>query len=416
MIAELKKEVEEMIQKPVRSRGDCEFISNTIYEKLNLEISYNTLRRLFGLAPYTKPSNKTLDTLAKFIGYNNYVHFSQTYQFKNKINLTQITFKALADNNEDYIIDLVIKTRYSKDDFISFIVLLTRELLHIKNYQLLNNLFKIDELKFESFSYTEVLNLGNSVGLIFRTKPDIDSILLKNENFLRCIYLTFVDYSNLNGYYGKFAQQIINNDISYDISIFSSAVLEFKNFLNHKPSQRILISEKDQAKFNPILNSRLAALELIVSNQCDTLTIMANYTSKIKSESIMIDYFYELFISAILTKNTVLMKFLIDKVNFIDTTKYYYQKHYLNCYYLMCAYYYRINGLGILERKFYKLYDENSLRYSYEDFNKILHKVYLFDKYKKQKQKELIKEKYIKLSKKLNYPIFSDSFILDYFN
>lgn len=416
MIAELKKEVEEMIQRPVRSRGDCEFISNTIYEKLNLEISYNTLRRLFGLAPYTKPSNKTLDTLAKFIGYNNYIHFSQTYQFKNKINLTQITFKALADNNEDYIIDLVIKTRYSKDDFISFIVLLTRELLHIKNYQLLNNLFKIDELKFESFSYTEVLNLGNSVGLIFRTKPDIDSILLKNENFLRCIYLTFVDYSYLNGYYGKFAQQIINNDISYDISIFSSAVLEFKNFLNHKPSQRILISKKDQAKFNPILNSRLAALELIVRNQCDTLTIMANYTSKIKSESIMIDYFYELFISAILTKNTVLMKFLIDKVNFIDTTKYYYQKHYLNCYYLMCAYYYRINGLGILERKFYKLYDENSLRYSYEDFIKILHKVYLFDKYKKHKQKELIKEKYIKLSKKLNYSIFSDSFILDYFN
>lgn len=415
MIAELKKEVEEMIQRPVRSRGDCEFISNTIYEKLNLEISYNTLRRLYGLAPFTKPSNKTLDTLAKFIGYNNYVHFSQTYQFKNKIDLTQITFKAIANNNEDYIIDLVIKTRYSKEDFISFIILLTRELLHIKNYQLLNKLFKIDELKYESFSYTEVLNLGNSVGLIFRTKPDIDSILLKNENFLRCIYLTFVDYSNLNGYYGKFAQQIINNDISYDISIFSSALLEFKNFLNHKPSQRILISKKDQAKFNPILNSRLAALELIVNNQCETLTIMAQYTSKIKSESIMIDYFYELFILAILTKNNVLMKFLIDKVN-IYTTKYYYQKHYLNCYYLMCAFYYRINGLGILERKFYKLYDESSLRYSYEDFIKILHKVYLFDKYKKFKQKELIKEKYIKLSKKLNYSIFSDSFILDYFN
>ena len=81
MIAELKKEVEEMIQRPVRSRGDCEFISNTIYEKLNLEISYNTLRRLYGLAPFTKPSNKTLDTLAKFIGYNNYVHFSQLFPF-----------------------------------------------------------------------------------------------------------------------------------------------------------------------------------------------------------------------------------------------------------------------------------------------------------------------------------------------
>ena len=59
MIEILKKELEDKIKRPVRTRGDCELISNAILETLNLDISYNTLRRLYGLAPYTKPNNKT---------------------------------------------------------------------------------------------------------------------------------------------------------------------------------------------------------------------------------------------------------------------------------------------------------------------------------------------------------------------
>ena len=150
MIEILKKEVEERIKRPVRNRGDCELISNAILETLNLDISYNTLRRLYGLAPYTKPNIKTLNTLAMFIGYKNYIHFSQTHQFKDKVDLSQITYKAVADGNNDFIIDLVIKTRHSNENFISlksiiypikFISLITiTQMLFNNKAMFLNNL------------------------------------------------------------------------------------------------------------------------------------------------------------------------------------------------------------------------------------------------------------------------------------
>ena len=38
--------VQSYIKRPIRTRGDCELISNVILETLNLDISYNTIRRL----------------------------------------------------------------------------------------------------------------------------------------------------------------------------------------------------------------------------------------------------------------------------------------------------------------------------------------------------------------------------------
>lgn len=415
MIEIIKSKVEEKIKRPIRTRGDCELISNVILETLNLDISYNTIRRLYGLAPYTKPSNKTLNTLAQFIGYKNYIHFIQTYQFKDKIDLSQITYKAVADNDDNFIIDLTIKTKHSNENFINFITLLIRELFHIKKYQLLDYLFKMDELKYENFSYTEILDFGNSIGLLFRKKPEIDPILLKNKNFLKCIFLIFVDYTSLNGYYGNYAEKIKKNKINYEISLFTSAILEFKNFLNHNPIKNINYYNLNTKTLNPILNSRLIALELISQDQSDIESILDRYYAKIKRKTTIIDYSYELFISAILTKNILLMNYLIEKIDFKTNTEYYYQIHHLNCYYLMCMFYYRLKGLRKLENNFLNLFDENIVRYSYEDFIKTLHQIYLYDKSKTEKQKVKLKEKYNQMSKKLGYAFFSDSFIMEYF-
>lgn len=66
----------------IKNRGDCQLLSDLIIEKTNEEISYNTLRRLFGLASYVKPSKNTLDTLARFNGFNDYVHFVTVNPFE----------------------------------------------------------------------------------------------------------------------------------------------------------------------------------------------------------------------------------------------------------------------------------------------------------------------------------------------
>ena len=88
LIDVLKKEIEKKIGKKINSRGDCELVSNIIFETLETEISYNTVRRFYGLINPTKPNTKTLNTLSKFVGYKNYIHFLQSHSFKQKIDLT----------------------------------------------------------------------------------------------------------------------------------------------------------------------------------------------------------------------------------------------------------------------------------------------------------------------------------------
>ena len=47
-------------------------LSEIIYIETGFEISYNTLRRFFGIVKSVKPSNYTLNTLSVFNGFKSY--------------------------------------------------------------------------------------------------------------------------------------------------------------------------------------------------------------------------------------------------------------------------------------------------------------------------------------------------------
>ena len=154
MIHKLKKRIEEKIGTKIENRGDCELLSNAILDILDIDLSYNTIRRLYGLAPSTKPNSKTLNTLALFIGYNSYVHFVENYNIEDRKTLSQSVFQAVNNFNDDEIILLVKKIKRSSDDFPSFVVILIRELFHDRHFKLINKIFNLKELAFASFSYS----------------------------------------------------------------------------------------------------------------------------------------------------------------------------------------------------------------------------------------------------------------------
>jgi uncharacterized membrane protein YvbJ len=102
--------------------------------------------------PSTNPNKKTLSTLAQFLGYRNYFHFTQNYSYKEKIDLTETIYKAIAENDHEKIINLVNKTKNSSEDFVTMIIILLRELWHNEDYNLINRIFKLKALDFNSFS------------------------------------------------------------------------------------------------------------------------------------------------------------------------------------------------------------------------------------------------------------------------
>ena len=76
MISRLKNEVVKTCGFDVKHRGQCELLSKLILERTDQFISYNTLRRLWGLAPGGEPHTKTLDVLAQFCGYASYARYN----------------------------------------------------------------------------------------------------------------------------------------------------------------------------------------------------------------------------------------------------------------------------------------------------------------------------------------------------
>ena len=162
MLDILKKNIEKKLGQKILNRGDCELLSNAILETIDIEISYNTIRRVFGLAPNVKANKKTLNTLAKFIGYKHYIHFMQTYLKEEKNYLSVLVFRAVYHADKTEIIKLVQDTKSSPEDFVSFIIILSRELLYNKQYSILNQVFELEELAYDNFCYSEVFFIQSS--------------------------------------------------------------------------------------------------------------------------------------------------------------------------------------------------------------------------------------------------------------
>ena len=416
MIDVLKNRVEKKIGGTIKTRGDCELLSNAITETLDIDISYNTLRRMYGLVPYTKPNTKTLNTLSQFVGYKNYADFSQNQEYKEKIDLSRLIYKAVYVNNQQAVLELIKKTKNSNENFISFIVILTRELIHNKNYRLLDEIFKLKALNFFNFSYSDALYLGNSIGLLLRQKPKIPDLLLKNTNFVRCIYLTFVDYSFLNGYYGEWTKVIVNTKPKLEVKIFSSLLLEFRNFLNQKSVKEIKLNLSTVSKLHPILSSRLVSNKFLISAPVNTIKVLDDYFKIHTQKSTRIDHCYELFTTAILTKNLTLMEYLIKEINLNNKAENYYQKYHLNSFYLMNLFYFKLTKNNKMQKKYNGLFSVDACLDSYEDFIIILHQIYLFGAAKTHNNKEVSKKKYTQLSAQLNFALFSEDFLQEYFD
>ena len=415
MIDLLKKELELKLGQKIENRGDAELLANAIQETIDQQISYNTIRRFFGVSTNVKPNNNTLNILARFIGFKNYIHFTQTYSFREKKNIAEIIYKAIYNQDNEEIISLIKRIKKTPEDFVSFIILLVRELIYNKKYHILNNIFNLKEMEFNSFSYSEVLLIGNSTGLLLRKNPMDNYILLKNRNFLQCVYSSFVDYSNINGFYGEWAKFVVRNKVNKEIIIFSDAILQLRKFINKKKIQNDYEELAYSNKLHPILCSRLLSLSFLNSPGQKTDETLSKYIkSHSKKKQIYVDYFYELFITAIYSKNIHLMKSLINIMNVSRISTFTYQKDHLNMYYFMCLFYYQSIKNKVEIKKYLKLININFFKSCYEDFINLLFQVFWYHQAKNKTTKESHRNKYLELAEKLNYPYFDEKFLLEY--
>ena len=408
MIEQLKSLTQTNIGFKIKNRGDCEKLSDLIAITIDHDISYNTLRRFFGLGNKTRPQKKTLDTLAKFNGFNSFVEFSYQYPMKYNWRLKELVYDLINKEDSTELIKFIKSINQIHSETLDIIISLIRELTLKNEISTINEIFNLETLNHQNYRYSELLHLGNSIGLLFR-KHQVDYLnFSESEHFTNTIFTTFVDYSSLNKNYGIYTQKVYDTTKNSQLKLFSGLLLQLKNVLN----QTAAVNNFDSlisTTTHPILLGRYMSIKIICEPQSKTYELLDDYKKNLMKDH-SIDYVYELMITSILTKNFILMEWISTNFKKEEVShKYYLEWHYnmlfivnlfLNCKQNKCI----KEQLGVIE-KFRS-------RYSYEDFYKLF---ICIIKYHSNIKPKLALNTFMQIAQTLNYKIFSKSYLDDYF-
>jgi hypothetical protein len=196
------------------------------------------------------------------------------------------------------------------------------------------------------------------------------------------------------------------------------ALLQLSNYLNKKSVYYSGFESLDTADFHPILKGRLFSVKLL-SGDYNSSEVERYFDSlkfnKENHNNVLWDFFYELMITAILSRNFLLMgsiKKFISCQKF--SIKYYYQEQHLKLYELMCLFHsYYLDDESLNKEEIRLSILESEFKYSYKEIIQLL--LVVLNYHIDQNNSLILLNKFEEISKKLNYPLFSKDYLINYF-
>ena len=443
----LKNKIENKIGRKILKRGDCQYLAERISEENNNTISYNTIRRAFNLDSNSNisPSKSTLNILANFIGHNSYDEFNREGNWNNTWAL-KIKIVGWINRMDDDELIYELNLAWSKNEnFAITFVSVIRELLLLGKISLANDVILKSKIDLEDLNYSELVFIGNGVGSVLRKiKVNEDDLimLLNNKFFVDYVFLLFVDYSSLNGYYGLLHNIIKTEKIKLrnDQNLFFLSIDSFRNLLLKKEIRLIKFLELNKELLHPILIGRLASLEIAA---CKKMNINYDYVLNYISDQIntsihhAIDYLYEIKSVSLLTKDFSLMEWIFsceksltskvssnNKASHIKQDVFWADDFLIQEEYHVAHYQYSLILqfiLAIKKNQFRKIaiilkkIDKQKWVLSYHCFLNIFFCIGNYHSVKIQSEKNNFFNIYIKKCEDLNYPIFDKQYLKNYF-
>ena len=413
MEKKLRDITQEKIGFSITSLKDSKRLSEIIAKENDIDISYNTIRRFFGVVKNVQASNFTLDTLSKFNGFDNYADFLINYKLRNKWT-EEFEISKIIHNSENELLLEYIENNLSKTrSFNLKLIQIIRELLLIGNFKLVCSIFELKKMNANNFNYDDAVLIGMSIGYVINQidieNKEFNKVIL-NENFQDLVITIYVDYSSLRVYYAKIIEKIYKNSSRKNILVFCEGILNLNLFLNKK-SKNLYYTLKDDEDFHPILKSRIFA-QYLLKDDSEILTKLKNYYQKnLVNGFIPIEFLFEINFTCILTRNFKVMKWIIEKINpNSDYTFFYKYEHYNNFLFMKLIYYTKIKDYEKIDT-----IDKNLIidRFkSYEKVALLYHNIYKFNR---SNDIEYLTA-YMKLAKKINSAFFTKKYFFEYFN
>jgi hypothetical protein len=413
MEEKLKNITEEKIGFRIKTLKDSKRLSQIIAKENDVDISYNTIRRFFGVVKNVQASNFTLDTLSRFNSFENYsdfiVNHKLMYRWRQEFEISKIIHRGEDDKLLEYIDRSISQTK----SFNLKLIQIIRELLLIGNFNLIRRVFELKKMNADNFNYDSKVLIGMSIGYLISVvnkKNKAFNELVLNENFQDLVITIFVDYGNLRSYYSEIIKIIHTKSSRKDVQVFCEGILNLNLYLNKKNSQSFYIL-KEENDFHPILKSRIFAQYLLMEDSEIIIKLKNYYQKHLENGFIPIEYLFEINFTSILTRNFEVMKWIIEKIKpETDYTFFYKYEHYNNFIFMKLIYYTKMN-----EYEKIAAIDKNLIiqRFkSYEEMALLYHNIC---KFKWDNDKKYF-ESYMKIAKKINPGFFTKKYFFDYFN
>ena len=413
MEVSLRNFIVEKVGFQITDVDSSKLLSEIILEETGENVSYNTIRRFFGLVKSVKPRIYTLDVLSTFIGFKSYGYFklnsNLSIRWKLQLKLTQLI---LQDNSEELLI--FIKENLHKQAEFKFILAhLLRELLLTNKIKLLNEIFELKEMSIINFNWDDTTLIGNSVGSLLSklnlTSKEEEKLVL-NENFQDLVITLFVDYSGLNSFYIHIIQLIEQNSKRSDVVTFCRGILNLANFLS-EGSMNNFYHLKMHDTYHPILKSRILAQHILKQEKDKLKKLEEYYTMNSKNAVLEIDYLFEIIVTAIIVKDFEVMEWVIAKVHNHKNYKFFYRhEHYENFIFMNILFYFKNNDQEALSN-----FSFSGFNTSYESMLTLFYLIYDYHRNNEQMKKKEILVKYLSLAKKVYKPFFTKKYLINYF-
>jgi hypothetical protein len=332
VIDELKAQIERTFGQKVTNRRQAELLSQDIYLKTKQLVSYNTIRRFFGLVAFTKPRQSTLDYLAQYCSFSSYLEFCRQFPSLDSWPKWESLFLSLnAFSIDDLLIQLKKRKNEHQDFALSFSIA-AKELLVQERVADLVRLFQEPEFQFLNLNFDDVSQIGVILGLHFRNNTNIETekLLLQQVNFRDLVVKSNVDYTQFNSKYGAWIQYIASlKGIDQETKQFVNSIRPFMFLLNEEsiPTGVMNKIEDLTEKQHPILFGRIFCLKMILAkDQRERLKYVALMKKRLNKEPhFQAELLYVPAIQSILTKNPCLSDFTYSHLQRQPIAQHWYQ-------------------------------------------------------------------------------------------
>ncbi len=355
---------------------DCQLLSEAIYKKNGIKISYSTFRRHFDLVPNNNSHSRfILNSISYSVGFRNWEHFKvHISSFDINVINQNIQFYASKYKNSDNIILETLKKlhletwmgSYQFQSIISFA-------LESKDFELLDEVvcLKFDlenQLVYEHlvfvFQTIYFQALNNNIEVIqFVSEKISSSVLLQ-----KCLLQAYVNENKLDSFFGEWLDAIQENTIN-DLLLFKYLLLVQREYTIDSLSPNLkkywVLIENEINKnidIHPILMSRIGVWDLILNQKEEKLIdYFASLTNPFDQADFAVIACRLLWTFGY--KNTSVLFLEKISLNSFPVVKDFFQKGRYNVLLITFAIHYYLKNNKVKSKEYLRLYNSTTLGY-----------------------------------------------------